>query len=154
LGIALLGLLIPCCPRPSADSAEKESDRNRPKKLMPDQSGRPARLTKLEVLAAWVCLAVIALTLYSGFVVPYFLLPGRDEAFLARYPSREEVLRHFGSPSETLGPGEQFRMTGWHPLPQRTVSGSAFCFVRSYGSKLHVFFAPGGEMEQYVISHS
>jgi hypothetical protein len=91
---------------------------------------------------------------YCSLCHPYFVLPREDKAFLAAHPSRQEVLQHFGRPSEQLRAGERFPMTGWYPLPDRAATDSAFSFVRRYGSKLYVFFGPSGDMEDYVISRS
>jgi hypothetical protein len=110
-----------------------------------------------KILASLVLLisaVVIGYCAYTGFYRPFFVLPEEDQAFLSAHPSREQVLQHFGRPAEQLRAGERFSMTGWHPLPDRAATDGAFSFVRRYGSKLYVFFGPGGEMEHFVISRS
>ena len=108
----------------------------------------------LQIFILLVCAGAIGYSLYSVFYQPYFVLPRQDRAFLAARPSHDQVLQRFGRPAEQLRSGERFPMTDWYPLPDRAATGSAVSFVRRYGSKLYVFFGPGGKIEHYVIAHS
>ena len=108
----------------------------------------------LHLIVLLTSVSVIGYFGYSSLYHPYFILPRQDQAFLESHPSRDEVLRHFGRPSEEIQSGERFSMTGWHPLPDRAASFSACSFLRSYGSKLYVFFGAQGELEHFVISRS
>lgn len=89
-----------------------------------------------------------------GLYRTYVLLPRQDEAFLASHPSRIAVLQRFGQPDEELQAGQRFQMTGWRPLPERVASHSALSFVRSYSSKLYLYFDAQGGLEFYLISQS
>jgi hypothetical protein len=85
---------------------------------------------------------------------PYFVLPGGDIRFIARASSRVTILQRFERINEELGPGESFQMTGWYPLPDRKVTGSAFSVVRRYGSKIYFFFDSSVRLEEYFIATS
>lgn len=99
-------------------------------------------------------LTIIGIGFYTVIYRPYVKLPKENLEFLGRLPSKAEILKRFDSVDEELVEGERFRMTGWHPLPDRKVTGSAFSVVRRDGSKIYLFFDVAGKLEEYFISRS
>lgn len=85
---------------------------------------------------------------------PYFVLPGEDIRFIEGAFSKAEITQRFYQIDEELLPGEAFQMTGWYPLPERKVTGSAFSVGRRYGSKIYFFFDSSGRLEEYFIATS
>ena len=106
------------------------------------------------VLSILLILTVIGTGLYVVIYCPHVQLPRVDLEFLGSMPPKSEVLKRFDSVDEELSAGERFQMTGWHPLPNRKVTGSAFSVVRRDGSKIYMFFDAKGELEEYFISRS
>lgn len=107
-----------------------------------------------KLLAILLILTVIGIGFYAVIYRPYVQLPKEDLEFLGRVSSKSEILKRFDSVDEELVEGERFRMTGWHPLPDRRVTGSAFSVVRRDGSKIYLFFDATGKLEAWFISRS
>ncbi|MCU0750071.1 MAG: hypothetical protein MUF13_11060 [Akkermansiaceae bacterium] len=115
-------------------------------------------MKKNEKLSLFLSLALIFTSIGLGCYIviyrPYVQLPREDLEFLGRMPMKSDVLKRFDSVDEELSSGERFQMTGWHPLPDRKVTGSAFSVVRRDGSKIYLFFDAEGRLEEYFISRS
>ena len=66
----------------------------------------------LQLLVIVGSLVVTGLTLYKGFIYPYFYQTAVDRDFLSHQPTRTEVFAYFKHrPEEQLKPGERFQMT-------------------------------------------
>src|SRR6266478_3315908 len=102
-----------------------------------------------DILIVVPVVAILLAVIYQGFFHRYFVLPRQDRAFLSSRPSREEVLRRFGTPTEELRAGERFIMTDWYPLPEQAATDSALCFERPYTDRIYIFFGPHGEMQHF-----
>lgn len=105
-------------------------------------------------LSILLTLTVIGTGFYTVIYRPYVQLPREDLEFLGRVSAKSEILKRFDSVDEELVEGGRFQMTGWHPLPDRKVTGSAFSVVRRDGSKIYLFFDATGKLEEYFISRS
>lgn len=109
----------------------------------------------LQVLIVGALLSLVAFTFHRAIYHPYFIQSKEDQEFLSKHPTWQEVLAWFPhKPLESLREGEQFRMTGWRPLPTRAATGAACSFVRSSGHKIYVFFDAEDRVEEFVISKS
>lgn len=106
------------------------------------------------IVALMVVSGVLCWLGYMTIYRPYFQTPGEDIEFLNRADTKSEIIRRFDRGDEELMPGERFQMSGWHPLPDRSVTGSAFSVVRRNGWKIYLFFDPNGMLEEYFIAHS
>lgn len=110
---------------------------------------------RLPVLLLWsLTVGIVCWSVDTTFYRPYFRTPKEDIVFLNHVSSKSEILKRFIQVDEELVTGDKFEMTGWHPLPQRRVTGSAFSVVRRNGSKIYLFFTPEGILEEYFITHS
>jgi hypothetical protein len=110
---------------------------------------------RLPALLVWVlAIGVVYWSVYAAFYRPYFRTPKEDIEFLNQAPAKSEVLKRFNRVDEELVAGDRFEMTGWYPLPQKRVTGSAFSVVRRNGSKIYLFFNPAGKLEEYFIANS
>jgi hypothetical protein len=105
-------------------------------------------------LVSLLAVGVVCWSVYTTFYRPYIRIPREDIEFLNQVPSKSEILKRFHHVDEELVAGDRFEMTGWHPLPQRMVTGSAFSVVRRNGSKIYLFFNPEGTLEEYFITNS
>lgn len=105
-------------------------------------------------LVALFALAAAGWPLVSMLHHEFVVLPREDRAFLEANPTREEALQYFGPADVELSTGERFPPMGWHPLPERAVTGSGYCFGRFYGVKIYVFFTAEGKLEHFVLATS
>ncbi len=107
---------------------------------------------------SWAPNVVIGVVIASMFffleVEPYWVQPGRDRTFLDGRPSRDEVIRRFGESLEQIGQGEKFRMTGWHPVPEREAEYGGMAFQRPNSDKIYVFFSADGRVASYAVARS
>ena len=117
-------------------------------------SNRMIRKRLLELLVWILAIGVVCWSGYTAIYRPYFQTPKEDIEFLNQVSAKSEILKRFNHVSEELVAGDKFVMTGWNPLPQRTVTGSAFSVVRSNGWKIYLFFDPEGILEEYFITNS
>jgi hypothetical protein len=91
---------------------------------------------------------------YTVLILPYFILPKADIAFLSTKPPLHEVVSRFGEPAEKITEGEFFQMTGWHPLPSSPATHVGISFVRRYGSKIYIFFDADNRVFYYKVATS
>ena len=82
------------------------------------------------------------------------MLPKADKAFMESNPTKDQIIERFGKPTETIGKGEQFKSSGWHPLPTERAQAYALAFVRQNGSKFYIYFSESDVVYHYVIAHS
>ena len=107
-----------------------------------------------KILVSIFAVSVIITSVYITFYRTYVLVPKEDIKFLTQMPAKSEAIKRFIHVDEELDPGDRFVMTGWHPLPQRMVTGSAFSVVRKNGTKIYLFFNTEGKLEEYYITKS
>ncbi len=98
-------------------------------------------------------IGILAFGFYLLIYQPYFQLTREDARFFENTPTKSEVMQRFRHVDEELGPGESFQMTGWYPLPDRKVTGSAFSVTRLYG-KIYLFFDSSGRLEEFFVTTS
>jgi len=106
------------------------------------------------LLSSILAVSVICWVFYTALYRPYFLTPREDVRFLNRVSAKSEIMKRFDHVGEELVTGDRFEMTGWYPLPERTVTGSAFSVVRRNGSKIYLFFDTTGRLEEYFVTGS
>ena len=105
--------------------------------------------------AANIAIVAAILYLFYGMLIePYSIQPKKDIAFLSTMPTKDEIIQRFGTPTEQIGPGENFTMTGWHPLPKDAATDMGLAFQRPNSDKIYIFFSRDGRLLYYVVSHS
>ena len=108
----------------------------------------------LSTAASVAIVAAILYLLYGMIIEPYSVQPKKDILFLSTMPTKDEIIQRFGTPTEQIGPGQKFTMTGWHPLPKDAAADMGLAFQRPNADKIYIFFSRDGRLLYYVVSHS
>ena len=109
---------------------------------------------KAKLLVTILVIGICGIGFHCLVLYPYYVQPKEDTRFLMTHPNKEAVQRYFGKPKEELESGETFKMTGWHPLPNRAASHAAWSYTRRNGQKVYIFFGADGRVEEFMASNS